>query len=493
MSWHLVRCLCAVFQGRKLICRQRELAGRLAAFVTVVNICAALYGATPLYQPVNLGSYVVANVPARDWAINNSGQIVGNWFTNPATGNPLVYTNGNASEIDLSQLGAGLWRATDINNTGQVVGYDSISGTSFLWSGGGAAGGLGGLPFAAAISNSGRVSGLENVQVTPNTIRAHAAVWNNGSITDVYALGLAANPGLLTGDFNSYAVGSDNSGQVTFTTGAVGQSLNQYMYVYSSGAVNRLGFSPDGFNVTAYHTSASGQVVGAAPIQVGASALEIHAFAYSSGTMTDLGTLGGNAAGANSSYALGNNNLGQVVGTTTTPTSPGNSIVSHAFIYSQGSMLDLNNLLDSSGANWSLASASGINDNGWIVGDGGGPGGGTAFLLIPVLLGDLDRNGRVDASDIHAMMTALRDLKSYQASWGLSDNELKSIGDFDGDGVVTNTDLQGLINLLANSGGSGSSSLAPVSEPANWVLAAIAFVCCAIGARTRAAPDRHAF
>jgi probable HAF family extracellular repeat protein len=470
MSWDPVRVVCVMCQRRDLVIRRRELAGRLAAFLAALS-CATLYGATPLYQPLNLGSYVVPNGPARDWAIDNSGQVVGNWFTDPATGNPLIYKSGQSNAIDVSQLGtAGLWRATDINNTGQVVGYDSLSGTSFLSSGGGAAVGLGGLAFAAAVSSSGRVSGLENVLVAPSIVRAHAAVWTSGSmITDVYALAQAANPSLLAGDFNSTAVGSDDSGRVSFTAGPAGQSINQYTYTYSSGTVNRLGFSPDGFNVTAYHTSASGQVVGAAPIQVGASASETHAFAYSGGIMTDLGTLGGNAAGANNSYALGNNNLGQVVGTTT---SPGNTVVSHAFIYTQGSMLDLNSRLDSSGANWSLASASAINDNGWIVGDGGTPGGGTAFLLIPVLLGDFDRNGRVDASDIQAMMTALRDLKSYQASWGLSDNELKLIGDLDHGGAVTNTDLQGLIDLMAN--GSGGGTLTAVPEPNSLALAMMA-------------------
>jgi probable HAF family extracellular repeat protein len=48
-------------------------------------------------------------------------------------------------------------------------------------------------------------------------------------------------------------------------------------------------------------------------------------------------------------------------------------------------MLNLNNLVDSSGAGWTLNYARGINDNGLIVGFGLTPGGAThAFLLTPV-------------------------------------------------------------------------------------------------------------
>lgn len=184
--------------------------------------------------------------------------------------------------------------------------------------------------------------------------------------------------------------------------------------------------------------------------------------------MADLGTLGGNSPGANNSYALGNHSLGQVVGTTTTPGAPN---VLHAFIYRQGVMLDLNTLVDSSGANWNLGSASAINDNGWIVGDGGKPSGGAAFLLIPVLPGDFDRDGRVDAADIQATMTALGNLKSYQLFWSLSDDELKSIGDLDGNGTVNNADLQSLVSLLANGGGSAAGPPSTVPEPSGMALA----------------------
>ncbi len=55
----------------------------------------------------------------------------------------------------------------------------------------------------------------------------------------------------------------------------------------------------------------------------------------------------------------------------------------HAFVYRNGVMTDLNNLVDPA-LGWELTFASGINDNGWIVGKGINPEGGIrALLLIP--------------------------------------------------------------------------------------------------------------
>lgn len=71
-------------------------------------------------------------------------------------------------------------------------------------------------------------------------------------------------------------------------------------------------------------------------------------------TVTDLGTLGGNT-----SYAYGINNLGQVVGKSNV------GGLGHVFLYTPGSgMTDLGNI----GGGTCNATASGINDNGQIVG-----------------------------------------------------------------------------------------------------------------------------
>ena len=63
--------------------------------------------------------------------------------------------------------------------------------------------------------------------------------------------------------------------------------------------------------------------------------------------MSDLGTLGGNY-----SYANAINNSNVVVGIA--GIDPFNDTLNHAFIYTGGSMVDLNTLLDASGTGWTL-------------------------------------------------------------------------------------------------------------------------------------------
>jgi probable HAF family extracellular repeat protein len=99
--------------------------------------------------------------------------------------------------------------------------------------------------------------------------------------------------------------------------------------------------------------------------------------------MQDLGTLGGT-----NSYALGINNLGEVVGCSS-PNGSNATLVSEAtlaFVYSAGQMYDLNKLLVASRAGWTLTEADGINDVGQIAVTGLSTDGKTihALLLTPV-------------------------------------------------------------------------------------------------------------
>ena len=86
--------------------------------------------------------------------------------------------------------------------------------------------------------------------------------------------------------------------------------------------------------------------------------------------------------------------------------------------------------------------------------------------------GDFDRDGQVTATDIQAMLSALTDLKAYETAHGLSDAALVLLGDLNSDHIVTNADIQPLLDLLA---GSGGGNLPSVPEPASHALAALAF------------------
>src|SRR5262249_19995781 len=88
---------------------------------------------------------------------------------------------------------------------------------------------------------------------------------------------------------------------------------------------------------------------------------------------------------------------------------------------------------------------------------------GTAAVNVGYLKGDVDINGQRDIADVMAMMFALADLPTYQSSHSLSNSEMTAIFDTDGDMQATNTDIQGLLNLLADGGGGGSGSTALAS------------------------------
>jgi len=92
-------------------------------------------------------------------------------------------------------------------------------------------------------------------------------------------------------------------------------------------------------------------------------------------------------------------------------------------------------------------------------------------------LGDFNQDGHVNNADIPAMMSALTDLNAYETSRNLGATDLLTIGDLDHSGVVTNSDLQGLLDLLKSGGGSTTA----VPEPASLALIAPALVIgCAI-------------
>jgi probable HAF family extracellular repeat protein len=100
-----------------------------------------------------------------------------------------------------------------------------------------------------------------------------------------------------------------------------------------------------------------------------------HAFRYAAGTLNDLGTLGGHY-----SYALSINNSNTIVGGSFVDSKDS---VYHAFIWANGTMTDLNSLLDQSGTGWILVESRAINDNGQITGVGLFNGVYHAFRLTP--------------------------------------------------------------------------------------------------------------
>src|ERR1051326_6526900 len=93
-----------------------------------------------------------------------------------------------------------------------------------------------------------------------------------------------------------------------------------------------------------------------------------HAFLYKKGKMHDLGSLGGNSQLSDFSFGYGLNRNDVVVGSTYLPYT-GGSLYQAAFVWSVGKMSNLEKLVDASGADYRLYSATAINDVGQITVD----------------------------------------------------------------------------------------------------------------------------
>ncbi len=138
---------------------------------------------------------------------------------------------------------------------------------------------------------------------------------------------------------------------------------------YSLTVIPPLGGSPGG--TTGNAINSSGQVTGSSST---ASNGPAHAFLYSAGVTSDLGTLGGLAA-----TGLGINDSGEVVGqieNVGAQTSP------YGFVYLNGQIMALPTLAEPGQANYIFASANAVNGSGLIAGVSQATGGGPTLGLL---------------------------------------------------------------------------------------------------------------
>jgi probable HAF family extracellular repeat protein len=148
------------------------------------------------------------------------------------------------------------------------------------------------------------------------------------------------------GGTTSGAAGVNDNGQVAGAAATPGGT--SHAFLYSGGVMTDLGTLGGTFSSGADAINSAGEVVGQASTSAGLQ----HAFLYSGGAMSDLGTLGGTF-----SVAQGINAAGSIVGRSV---NSGGQV--HAFLYSGGMMTDLGTLGGAS------SSALGISVNGQIVG-----------------------------------------------------------------------------------------------------------------------------
>jgi probable HAF family extracellular repeat protein len=236
--------------------------------------------------------------------------------------------------------------ANDLNASGVVVGYSNLDPDPVV------------TPYDAFRWDS-----------ATNTLTALPRFYASASFTIAYGINSSGRI-VGTGEFNSDGL------QRAFRWDTGNPTLTAIPVLPPFNGVD----DPNTFNNFANRVNDSGNVVGLSDVSdfIGTSIFRQHAFLYLSATNTliDIGTLGGNLG-----EARGINSFNEVVGfSNLVDDGP-----DRAFLYTQaGGIVDLNTLLDGTGAGWTLLRAEGINDDGWIVGFGLDPNGDIhAYLLRP--------------------------------------------------------------------------------------------------------------
>jgi|GEM_PF-2938879 len=276
----------------------------------------------------------VVNLGTMQWdtaygiAINNSGQLAitgRKGIASPSgpaykMGRSAICTNGSLTEIPTPTI-AGIdpanvdVNATDLNNSGNAVGYsqyhDAAGATMY-----------------------------------------RAFVFANGSRTDI-----SPPAGALSSRANAISDTDIITGDSIFPDGST------KAFVYRAGTTTNLGSLPGYASSTGSDVNNNGQIAGYVFNLSNSFAINMRPFIYADGVMKEIPL----PVAGSSGKATGINSAGQVVGVFSANANLFPYAENSAFLYSGGKTIDLNQLPEVLAAGIKITSAEAINNNGQIL------------------------------------------------------------------------------------------------------------------------------
>jgi probable HAF family extracellular repeat protein len=372
--------------------------------VASVTFTALATAQTPSYTLTDLGAL---GPNGQAYSIANNGLAGGTSVLSGAAEHAVLFYKGQKGDLATPGLGGQNSVVYSANERGQAVGQAETSspdpnsedfcgfkalgqpaaGTTclaFLWQYAvmtplPTLGGSNGT--ALMVNKSGTVAGYaENATADPNCpapqkLQFKPVIWQNGEVQELPT---------STGDLEGMAYAINDHGQVVGASGSCAPfSLVTGLYMqplhallWETGTVidlGNLGGTGQGNGIIAHGINNQGQVVGYSDLRGNAN---FHAFLWTKGTgMQDLGTLTGDV----NSLATAINDSGDVVGVSLDA-----NFNPRAFLSANGTMTDLNALIPANSP-LSLMLSCAINSSGQIVGFGVTSAGvAHGFLLTPV-------------------------------------------------------------------------------------------------------------
>ena len=371
---------------------RRTAVKRLPLFLSIMltALCGCAYaGDPPLYHLTILGVPGATNVVVKD--INNAGQAVGTYQDSGFVSHAVLWDSTGWHELAIPAGAEVLGVAYAINDAGQIVGTadDYMTLRGLLWN-------------AAAPDQYTVIGDGSALQVQPNGISEtgvvvgsvrlqqgvpnHAFVWQESTGLVDYGL---QDPTMLDPDQNARWTAVNSAGRIVGNWYT--QSSNIHATVGQVGTVAVLSMSSMTESLPSYPAA-----VNEAGISVGvgldpATSKLVPVIFAVDGTFTRIpGAILDQVNGA----ALDINAAGVVVGSAGIGTQSGPGLGLKAWVWRDGTIHDLFDVVDDTGGLMSFRGGVAINDHGVIVGNARNASDATtSFMLTPILADPVYANG----------------------------------------------------------------------------------------------------